>query len=85
MARNSWFQTNLHLYEGEPWETTAHAVPPVNSSIKICDSHGTFQWTITLRRIGWIDQKGRIWKEAPHPDGFDGGSLTPLLINPGCD
>lgn len=83
--RNSWFQTNLHLYEGEDWETTAHAAIPVTSSIKVCQDHEAFECTITLRRIGWIDQRGRIWREAPHPDGFDGGGLTPLLINPGCD
>jgi hypothetical protein len=85
MGRNSWFQTNLHLYEGEPWEATAHSCAPLTGISDICPDHLVSQSTIIMRRIGWIDQKGRIWKEAPHPDSFDGGSLTPLLINPGCD
>lgn len=81
MGRNSWFQTNLHLYEGEDWPTRAH-----DSGFQFfCQDHQTGMREITLRRIGWIDQKGRIWKEAPSPESFDGGSLTPLLINPGCD
>jgi hypothetical protein len=37
----------------------------------------------TLRRIGWVDQKGRVWLECPPAAQFDGGSLTPLLIDPG--
>src|ERR1700683_239883 len=36
-----------------------------------------------LRRIGWLDQKGRVWLRVPPGAGFDGGSLTPLLIDPG--
>lgn len=35
----------------------------------------------TLRRIGWIDQKGRVWTDIPPSSMFDGGSLTPLLID----
>lgn len=35
----------------------------------------------TLRRVGWLDQKGRVWTETPSGLGFDGGSLTPLLID----
>jgi hypothetical protein len=35
----------------------------------------------TLRRIGWLDQRGRVWLSAPSGVGFDGGSLTPLLID----
>lgn len=41
-------------------------------------------WPVPLgakfRRVGWLDQKGRVWDAIPHPDTFDGGSLTPLLI-----
>jgi hypothetical protein len=37
--------------------------------------------TAELRRIGWLDQKGRIWLACPPPADFDGGSLTPLLID----
>jgi hypothetical protein len=35
----------------------------------------------TLRRIGWIDQKGRVYVKVPPTKNFDGGSLTPLLID----
>ncbi len=34
-----------------------------------------------LRRVGWLDQKGRVWIALPDPGTFDGGSLTPLLID----
>jgi hypothetical protein len=36
-----------------------------------------------LRRVGWLDQKGRVWLATPPAAQFDGGSLTPLLIDPG--
>ncbi len=35
-----------------------------------------------LRRIGWLDQLGRVWLRSSDWDG-KGGSLTPLLIDPG--
>lgn len=35
----------------------------------------------TLRRVGWLDQKGRVWMTVPPMVLFDGGSLTPLLID----
>jgi hypothetical protein len=35
-----------------------------------------------LRRIGWLDQLGRVWLRSADWDG-KGGSLTPLLIDPG--
>lgn len=35
-----------------------------------------------LRRIGWLDQLGRVWLRASDWDG-NGGSITPLLIDPG--
>jgi hypothetical protein len=35
----------------------------------------------TLRRVGWLDQKGRVWTKIPPSTQFDGGSLTPLLID----
>ena len=34
-----------------------------------------------LRRIGWLDQKGRVYLKMPPSATFDGGSLTPLLID----
>lgn len=38
---------------------------------------------VKLRRIGWLDQKGRVWVDVSYSEyleNFDGGSLTPLLI-----
>ena len=35
---------------------------------------------LRVRRVGWLDQKGRVWTEIPPSSEFDGGSLTPLLI-----
>lgn len=37
--------------------------------------------TAKLRRVGWLDQKGRVWTQVPASADFDGGSLTPLLID----
>jgi hypothetical protein len=38
----------------------------------------------TLRRIGWLDQAGRVWTRMPVGDENEGiGSLTPLLVDPG--
>lgn len=73
--------TGLRLYEGQEWPTRAH-----DSGYQFyCHDHEVGMRQISLRKIGWLDQKGRVWKEAPFTVGFDGGSLTPLLINPGCD
>ena len=38
-----------------------------------------------LRQVGWIDQKGRVYPVAYGRlgSGWDGGSLSPLLIDPG--
>lgn len=73
--------TALTVSEGEPWHAIAHAGGGVPTP---CD-HPVDNVDAMLRRIGWIDQKGRVYKVAPPSKGFDGGSLTPLLINPGCD
>lgn len=36
----------------------------------------------TLRQIGWIDQKGRIWRKVPsEPLRDNGGSYSPLLVD----
>jgi hypothetical protein len=51
-----------------------------------CD-HSVERATITLRQIGWVDQKGVVYSisKLPPSSEFRGGSLTPLYINPGCD
>jgi hypothetical protein len=35
----------------------------------------------TLRRVGWLDQEGRVWLEVPPGAGSGGGPLTPLLVD----
>lgn len=42
--------------------------------------HWPIPFGCKMRRIGWLDQKGRIWTEVPPGNTFDGGSLTPLLV-----
>lgn len=62
-------QTDLKLHEGDVWKV------PVD---RADEEH---QFFATLRRVGWLDQKGRVWTSIPPSDQFDGGSLTPLLID----
>jgi hypothetical protein len=79
----SW-ATGLSVYHNvEDWPATAHEV----ATPKICPHHGELISTIKLRRIGWIDQRGNVWtdEKAWRKAGGPNGSLTPLLINPGCD
>lgn len=62
-------QTDMKLHEGEDWKVFAdHAGDEPN-------------FFATLRRVGWLDQKGRVWTKIPPSADFDGGSLTPLLID----
>lgn len=59
---------------------------PADSSLEVFHEDSTirvWQQHATLRRIGWLDQRGRVWLEIPPSDEFDGGSLTALLIDPG--
>jgi len=73
--------TAMRSSEGEDWPTTGHAIAtPVRQCL-----HDAELAVIKLRRVGWLDQKGRVWTVVPAIHEFDGGSLTPLLINPGCD
>jgi hypothetical protein len=44
------------------------------------DESGRLTAPIQMSQVGWLDQKGRVWLECPPSTGFDGGSLTPLLI-----
>lgn len=57
---------------------------PADSRLEPFHEGGTIRvWEkqATLRRIGWIDQKGRVYTETPPMAGFDGGALRPLLID----
>jgi hypothetical protein len=84
---NTGNDTGLRLYEGEDWQVPADTRLDRRGEKMLLstfvDLHATEQTipAATLRRIGWLDQKGRVWTEVPPPAGFDGGSLTPLLID----
>lgn len=91
------YQTDLKLHEGENWPVQCDLGPPgfndwvsdkhneyTSSELKAMDrawSAGRSSHQATLRRIGWLDQKGRVWLKCPPSAEFDGGSLTPLLID----
>jgi hypothetical protein len=71
----------------ESWGATGHGGMSRNKPCKhkLAGNPDVENVTIRLRRIGWIDQRGRVYVKCPPMQEFDGGSLTPLLINPGCD
>ena len=88
-------QTDMKLYEGEEWKVVVdpHGQPfsfwiedqpetdvSVIRSMEKAWSAAPHHFA-TLRRVGWLDQKGRVWTKIPPSAGFDGGSLTPLLID----
>ncbi|MGH3417781.1 MAG: hypothetical protein ACRDVE_14480 [Actinocrinis sp.] len=72
-------QTPMRLYVGEDWPKTADVWDRGDNAWLRIDGLG--RPVATLRRVGWLDQKGRVWTEIPPQAGFDGGSLTPLLID----
>lgn len=69
--------------------TTAHGVRQEGQGYAIgwCSDHDVPRYTVNLRQIGWIDQSGRVWLTSQdwQDAGGPNGSITPLLINPGCD
>jgi hypothetical protein len=73
--------TGMRLHEGDDWKVPADTDAD--------GYHRTFEYRraghevalATLRRVGWLDQKGRVWLKVPPGSQFDGGSLTPLLID----
>lgn len=85
-------QTPIRLHSGEAWPVRPD-MRPGNSDgdedpdLKFFtkfqqDAHTRQQVPLaTLRRVGWLDQKGRVWGAVPPMVTFDGGSLTPLLID----
>lgn len=73
--------TELRTFAGENWKTAAHG----QTAMDLHCEHDVEMATVTLRRIGWVDQKGRVYVSPPPQADFDGGSLTALLINPGCE
>lgn len=71
----SW-PTGMRLHQGEPW-------PVHGDLLRDADGYPTGEHAprAILRRIGWLDQLGRVWLAIPPTATFDGGSLTPLLID----
>jgi hypothetical protein len=79
----------MRLHEGERWPV------PADTAVKDLDGDGPDELipatlvnvrgsrvpAATLRRVGWLDQRGRVWLGTPPCATFDGGSLTPLLID----
>lgn len=77
-------QTHMRLHAAEDW--------PVRADFNV--DRQPLPWTIdaegypvaSLRRIGWLDQKGRVWVDVPSTAvsaEYGCGSFTPLLIDPG--
>lgn len=79
-----YVQTNL--LDHEPFDVVVMGHEPKDLRVPQCD-HPVNRVAVTVRQIGWIDQKGVVYpiNEVPEVNEFRGGSLTPLLINPGCD
>jgi hypothetical protein len=79
----------MQLHQGEPWDVLPDLRPDPDGEQLYVYTHTALHRSglkvpvAKLRRIGWLDQKGRVWLEVPPSAEFDGGSLTPLLIDPG--
>ena len=73
-------QTGMRLNQGEDWDASGH----VGTLLPPCD-HKAARVTVKMRRVGWLDQRGRVWTSIPPSASFDGGSLDPLLIAVPCD
>jgi hypothetical protein len=75
-------QTDMRLWSGTKWTAAGH----VSGEARPCD-HDVPRAQIEMRIVGWLDQRGQVWltdkdwMEAGGPNG----SITPLLIAPGCD
>jgi hypothetical protein len=80
----SW-QTGMALHAGEPWDVPADSFYDDDLDVRACTRLVTVKGAqvpaARLRRVGWLDQKGRVWLATPPAAQFDGGSLTPLLID----
>jgi hypothetical protein len=83
----SW-PTPMRLHEGEDWDVLPDLIadPPDGDLVTYRTTRhvhraGMDVPVARLRRVGWLDQKGRVWLTTPPMAQFDGGSLTPLLID----
>lgn len=77
-ATEQCFPTGMRLHEAEDFTASGRLVgEPAQESGR---AEGVMKAEIRMRRVGWLDQKGRVWLSVPPSAAFDGGSLTPLLI-----
>jgi hypothetical protein len=57
----------------------------------MCDRRASGTWIFngaeppvpvaTLLRVGYLDEKNRVWAKVPADPKFDGGRLTPLYVD----
>jgi hypothetical protein len=83
-----WRATELSEAEGEPWPVPSDSVMdehlPYRVTTKTVNVHGAPVPAATLRRIGWLDQRGRVWLKVPDTTTAGRercGSFIPLLID----
>lgn len=74
----AYTQTRMRLSTGESWQVRTDVWDRDDDTWLRCDNGVP---VATLRRVGWLDQKGRVWTAGLPVAEFDGGSLTPLLID----
>lgn len=85
--------TSLRLHQGENWDVFPDTRPGdetagEDTSLAFFTRFGLFRTGqmlpfARLRRIGWIDQHGHVVTTIPAGADHNGGSWTPMLIDPG--
>lgn len=85
--------TGLRLHAGEDWDVLPDLKPdPADEDdgvrmvyVRTAPTRYGFQVPVArLRRIGWLDQRGRVWLKVPstrRAGELGCGSFTPLLID----
>jgi hypothetical protein len=69
----------MRLHEGEDF-TASGVMTHLDREPIVAGAEPPIRASVLMRRVGWLDQKGRVWLKTPPSREFDGGSLTPLLI-----
>lgn len=81
------YPTQMRCSQGEPWQVIADVrldefdSNPGYPTLMEHRPSGVRVPAATLTRIGWLDQKGRVWAEIPSGHDYNGGSYTPLLVD----
>lgn len=75
-------QTDMRLHAGIEILVEGHTY----GAPSMCD-HDVPRARIKLRQIGWLDQRGQVWMTFSdwRAAGGPNGSITPIMINPGCE